>query len=122
MPIPSSIIVLAVCLWANYSLWIHFEKLKEIAIPSVNEKDPIRYKIVHLEDYFPFPYPLRFGNTDHYTGFIFRRNQHIIYVQNPETNEIFGYCRKCHQLMTLEQVEERKCPHCGNKIYYWGPH
>lgn len=121
-PISASIIVITACLYANYFYWVHYEKLKDIDIPSDDGKSVVRYKVVHLDDYFPAPYPLRFHNTNHYTGFLFHRIQQIIYVQNPETKEIFGYCRKCHQLMSLEQVQDRQCPHCGNKIYFWGPH
>lgn len=120
MPVVVSVIDITACLLANYSYWKHFEKPKEIVIHS--NGDSVCYKVVHLDDHFPVPFPLRFSNTNYYTSFIFHPKQHILYVQHPQTNEIFGYCRNCHHLMKLEEVEESICPNCGKKIYYVGPH
>ncbi len=105
----------------NIWYWKQFESIKNIKI--LIEKEEFIFSVIHLDDEFPLPYFLRFmSDTSHFTNFISRYKQQIIYVQHPHTNEIFGYCRKCHQLMSLEQVQERVCPHCGQKIYYYGPH
>lgn len=44
----------------------------------------------------------------------------IIYLQHPETGEIYAYCRNCHNLIRIEDLCN-ECPHCHSYVSYEGP-
>lgn len=44
----------------------------------------------------------------------------VIYLRDPATHKIFAYCRKCKNLISIEELSN-ECPHCHSYVSYAGP-
>jgi len=124
-------VIVIVCASLAYSYYRHrkycaehYEKIKTVSVTNPESGSTKTYAVVHLRYLNNPPIRLSFFMFGHISldevTLLYRRQ--ILYVQDPETEEIFGYCPKCHELMEFKFIPYGVCPNCGKFFRFYDSH
>ena len=104
----------------------HYEKITSISVTDQETGCTKTYAVVHLRylepplfRFFSYLNPLY---DAHYNEVQFYYRRQILFLYDSETDEFFGYCPKCHELMDFKFIEYGVCPNCGKFFRYYDSH